>query len=538
MSTTSNASLITRARATHGVKERDVSKVLCHRLRAGVEEYLIKWRIRTTSEHAMASWHAVDQLTDCLKQIQLYIEESNEKNLALKSSLLISNDHHASRKRKSPGGDPVTIQSRDAANGLLTPHDPRQLSRASSVGSISSSGSKKQIVNSPSVYNGFLVRKAGRIKGQQSSDPIYPQINADTLPTPEMVNAAKNCPMTEAERLIRELFYLTLNAVPNVHLENKVDGSTPSLNFTFTNKLVYQNGIYQAPVDTYEGCGPKCKPNMGQNCGCEYTKVCQCLEFAAVDEQQLKKMPEWDDYVKFKEEGGSFDTSGAPKRFPYLRGHSGRPSILQSHYLESREPIYECNPNCNCGPMCKTRLVQKGRKVGLTIFKTRDRGWGLYCNEDLIEGEFIDTYLGEVITNEEADLREAQSKDKSSYLYALDKFVGDEDVGGLITQDDCYVVDGQHMGGPTRFINHSCEPNCRQYSVCYNKHDLRLYHLAFFAYEDIPQGTELTFDYADKDEEEEAEAIRRRQAAALDPENKDRLPCNCGATKCRGFLWD
>jgi histone-lysine N-methyltransferase SUV39H len=61
--------------------------------------------------------------------------------------------------------------------------------------------------------------------------------------------------------------------------------------------------------------------------------------------------------------------------------------------------------------------------------------------------------------------------------------------------------------------------------------------LAFFALEYIPAGTELTFDYMDKDEEEEEEVIRKREEAARDAANVDKKPCNCGARKCRGFLW-
>jgi [histone H3]-lysine9 N-trimethyltransferase SUV39H len=205
-------------------------------------------------------------------------------------------------------------------------------------------------------------------------------------------------------------------------------------------------------------------------------------------------------------------------------------------YREERYPIYECNVNCKCGPVCKSRVVQNGRKVPLTIFKTANRGWGVFCDEDLIQGEFIDTYLGEIITNEEADRREqAGSKDKQSYLYSLDKFVDDVDE---LTPETCYVVDGQYMGGPTRFINHSCESNCRQYTVSYNKNDPRIYDIAFFAIEDIKAGTELTFDYQDKDEVEEEDAIRQREQALRDPANAGKQPCNCGARKCRGFLWD
>lgn len=228
--------------------------------------------------------------------------------------------------------------------------------------------------------------------------------------------------------------------------------------------------------------------------------------------------------------------SDMPKRFPYhVAKDEFKPQTLVSFYREERYPIYECNPNCKCGRGCKSRVVQKGRKVPLTIFKTPNRGWGVYCDEDLIQGEFIDTYLGEIITNQEADRREqAGSKDKQSYLYSLDKFVNEDD----LTTDNCYVVDGQYMGGPTRFINHCCEPNCRQYTVSYDKNNPRIYDIAFFAVANIPAGTELTFDYQDKDELEEDVAVRQREAAQMDPANAGKQPCNCGAVKCHGFLWE
>jgi histone-lysine N-methyltransferase SUV39H len=191
---------------------------------------------------------------------------------------------------------------------------------------------------------------------------------------------------------------------------------------------------------------------------------------------------------------------------------------LVSFYREQRHPIYECNPNCACGPGCKSRVVQKGRKVPLTIFKTPNRGWGVRCDEELIQGEFVDTYIGEIITNEEAGRREKTgSVDKQSYLYSLDKWINDEYPD--LTEDTCYVVDGQYMGGPTRFINHSCEPNCRQYTVSYDKNNPRVYDIAFFAVTNIPAGTELTFDYQDLDEVEEDVAVATREAKLRDPAN-------------------
>ena len=348
-----------------------------------------------------------------------------------------------------------------------------------------------------------------------------------------MREAAAAAPVMDAERLIREAFNRKLGSVRDVKLENHVDTSTPSLDFTFINEFVLRPGCARAPAEVNLGCPFPCRPDMGGHAGCEYTRQCTCLEFAAVDEAALRRRDSelYEVYMQQKAETTAIDTAGLPKRFPYHKS-----GTLQPFYLEERYPIYECNAKCNCGSICKSRVVQKGRRVPLVIFKTPNRGWGVYCAEDLVRGEFIDTYLGEVITNAEADAREARAgtKDKASYLYNLDKFVGDAED---LTEDNCYVVDGQYMGGVTRFINHSCEPNCRQYTVSYNKHDLKVYDLAFFAYQDIPAGTELTFDYMDKDEEEEEDVLRKREEAANDPMNEDKKPCNCRARKCRGYLW-
>lgn len=186
----------------------------------------------------------------------------------------------------------------------------------------------------------------------------------------------------QAQYDIRSAFdmQMTKSATSQAPLDivNQIDGSRPPLTFTFINESILGNGVEAMAAETMLGCGfekrptgadpdslkLRCRPDMGLNRGCELTRVCDCLEFAAVDEQRLDDIR---DRPKF--EAG--ETAGLPKRFPY-KGNG----LLQTFYLESRHPIYECNPRCQCGPNCKTRLVQKGRKVPLQIFKTEKRGWG------------------------------------------------------------------------------------------------------------------------------------------------------------------
>lgn len=499
----------------------------------------MKWKSDPLrSRQVIYSWHALPELWPSLHLVQEYIEKSTQRNgsYTISASTSISG-----RKRKSPDSD--SVEPRDLGrnnSGLLTPQDSIIRSRSSSVIDLTT---PEPPDSGPNVYNGILQKKEGRIvaKRAQVDGPEF-----STLPTEAMKRVAAQTPVLQAEAAIRAAFEDKLLAYDPrglVRVENKVDTSTPSLNFKFISKYHLSEGVFSIPEEEYKGC-TKCKADMGGGVGCEYSAVCDCLQFAAVDERALERLKP-DVYqvymVAKQEDGGSgFNTAGLPKRFPYRKPGQTGPQTLLPFYRESRHVIYECNRNCRCGPRCKTRLVQKGRKVPLVVFKTLNRGWGVYCDEDLVQGEFIDVYLGEVLTNEECERREKQvgEKAKASYLYSLDKFVGDEWLEGELTIEDTFVVDGEHMGNVTRFINHSCEPNCRQYTVSYNKNDLRLFNLAFFAYEDIPAGTELTFDYADKDEVELEEAIRKREAALADPANRDSIPCNCGAQKCRGYLWD
>lgn len=341
-----------------------------------------------------------------------------------------------------------------------------------------------------------------------------------------MLETARQSSVDGALMKIRAEYTRRLSKLPGpkIHLKNIHDKSTPSLRFRYIDDYVLRDGVYRVDPAAQVGC-TQCSPHMGQDIGCEYTKKCDCLEYAAVDETRLNpEQKELYDIIKATGEGS---TMGLPKKFPYYTPtcKTHPPMSLVGFYLDSRRPIYECNDKCNCGPRCRNKNVQFGRQIELEIFRTKDnRGWGLRCPQDIHRGQFIDTYRGEIITDAEATRREkAGSKMKASYLYSLDKFAEAE---GL-EEEEIYVVDGEFMGGPSKFMNHSCEPNCRQYTVSYHKHDCKIYDIAFFACQDIPAGTELTFDYLDKEDDEPVE----------EP-GKDAVRCLCGSARCRGYLWN
>ncbi|KAL2871989.1 histone-lysine N-methyltransferase Clr4 [Aspergillus lucknowensis] len=190
---------------------------------------------------------------------------------------------------------------------------------------------------------------------------------------------------------------------------------------------------------------------------------------------------------------------------------------LSQDFMKRTSMIYECNALCGCPEGCWNRVITHGRSVRLEIFHTGLRGFGLRSPDLIRAGQFIDLYLGEVITSKHADEREkaAVTRNAPSYLFSLDFFNND---------DNIYVVDGATFGAPTRFMNHSCNPNCRMFAVSRTHGDQYLYDLAFFALRDIPPNTELTFDY-----NPHMERVDRVAPGAV--------PCLCGEANCRGQLW-
>ncbi|KAI5207352.1 SET domain-containing protein [Aureobasidium subglaciale] len=513
----------------HNMVQKELVHEICiHRVVDGVEEYLVRWRHDDPSQ-AVLSWHRLEDLTSIADVLQLYINE------------YIASHSHPTRIKRDSYHSLNVPPSQVTSLKRKSPHDESVSSRTSSLETTNTPTSHRP-TQKPEVYNGVLFRRSGDIYPRQLTSNNVERIDATMVPTPAMLSAAKAHladGVKKGRKFVRAVFLQQLAGIPGppVTFVNLVNKETPSLSFTYIQDYVYGEGVSRTEADAVMmGCS-KCRPDMGSNRGCEYTKKCECLEYATPDfrgqglsdEEQKAQYEAW--------EAGDLDAEGLSKRFPYRIDHDPRTNIkqyvLDSFYLESRNVLYECNSRCRCGPNCKNRLVQKGRKIPLEVFRTSRRGFGLRCPVNLRRGQFIDRYLGELITDAEADARESSSgPDKASYLFWLDKFANDDGHPSSLPTNTCFVADGEKMGGPTRFINHSCDPNCRLFTVSYNKYERRIYDLAFFALDDIPAGTELTFDYMDPEEGEAGQATKE----VID-EGGVVVDCLCGAKNCRGKLW-
>jgi len=203
-------------------------------------------------------------------------------------------------------------------------------------------------------------------------------------------------------------------------------------------------------------------------------------------------------------------------------------------------PIYECNKRCMCGPDCINRVIQKGRKHKLAIFRTDNGcGWGVKALERISAGSFVVEYVGEVITNEEAEERgKKYDAEGRTYLFDLDFNSGGE--------DNMYTVDAAFYGNLSHFVNHSCDPNLNIFNVFINNLDPNMPQLALFAKREIKKGEQITFDYCQNPSAEPISGVMASPSKAVKSledesggrkEREEKTQCRCGAARCRKVLF-
>ena len=131
-------------------------------------------------------------------------------------------------------------------------------------------------------------------------------------------------------------------------------------------------------------------------------------------------------------------------------------------------------------------------------------GMGAFATRDIKKGTRIIEYTGERISNAEADRRYDEDKMANHHTF-------------LFTLNRRTVVDAAVGGNESRFINHSCTPNCEAVIV----DGKRIY---IEALQDIPAGVELAYDYQYERTDEHT------------TQDEQFYACRCGAPGCRGTI--
>ena len=129
------------------------------------------------------------------------------------------------------------------------------------------------------------------------------------------------------------------------------------------------------------------------------------------------------------------------------------------------------------------------------------KGFGLVCETDLLKGQFVIEYTGEVLSQQEFKARKERYHDEGQRHFYF------------MTLSNTETIDAHRKGHLGRFLNHSCEPNCKPEKWQGNGELC----VGIFANRDIPAGEELTFDY-------QMERFDQAQ------------PCFCGMPSCSGVM--
>jgi SET domain-containing protein len=130
-------------------------------------------------------------------------------------------------------------------------------------------------------------------------------------------------------------------------------------------------------------------------------------------------------------------------------------------------------------------------------------GQGVFATRHMAAGERVIEYVGERISMAEAIRRHPHDPAQPDHTF-------------YFHLDDGWVIDALYGGNDSKWINHSCRPNCVPDEV-----KGRIY---IVTRRPVFKGEELSFDYGLFSDEPMTDALKARYV------------CRCGAPKCRGTM--
>lgn len=137
------------------------------------------------------------------------------------------------------------------------------------------------------------------------------------------------------------------------------------------------------------------------------------------------------------------------------------------------------------------------------VLRSKVHGKGVFAQRDIAVSECVIEYLGKEIPWEEALLRAEARGGPHNHTFFFSLANGN-------------VIDGGDGGNASRWINHSCEPNCEAI-----EDEGRIY---IYALQDIRRGEELSYSYPLVYDGRHTPAIKRAFA------------CHCGTPGCTGTM--
>jgi SET domain-containing protein len=145
--------------------------------------------------------------------------------------------------------------------------------------------------------------------------------------------------------------------------------------------------------------------------------------------------------------------------------------------------------------------VASGKRI--QVRRSGVHGKGVFALQDIAKGETLIEYVGEVISWDEAQDRHPHDPEDPNHTFYFH-----------VNEDR--VIDALYGGNSSRWINHSCDPNCEA-----DEDNDRIFIKAI---RNIAAGQELNYDYGLIIDEPYTKKL------------KAEYPCWCGSANCRGTL--
>ncbi|XP_039268719.2 histone-lysine N-methyltransferase 2C-like isoform X2 [Styela clava] len=205
----------------------------------------------------------------------------------------------------------------------------------------------------------------------------------------------------------------------------------------------------------------------------------------------------------------AINPTGCARSEPHIKQHRKKPHTLISNLISE---YYESSGIGDASSLYGKQFVHSKssqyRKMKLEwrsnvyLARSRIQGLGLFSARDIEPGTMVIEYIGDIIRIEVSENREKmyEAQNRGVYMFRL---------------DSDHIVDATVTGGPARYINHSCQPNCVAEVVNFEKEK----KIMIVSNRHILKGEELSYDYK------------------FDFEDEGRkIPCLCGASNCKKWM--
>lgn len=180
---------------------------------------------------------------------------------------------------------------------------------------------------------------------------------------------------------------------------------------------------------------------------------------------------------------------------------SGKKVKAQKDTAKKPSPERAAQPAATSADEPRAKSAAGGRRI--QVRRSGVHGKGVFARVPIEKGETLIEYIGEIITWKQALKRHPHDPNDPHHTF-------------YFHIDDKHVIDALHGGNASRWINHSCKPNCEA--------DQQGKRVFIKSIKRIEPGEELFYDYGLVIDGKLTKKLKRQYA------------CHCGSKKCRGTM--